>query len=94
MLRKTLIAAAAGALLAGGAYAAPPERYTADLQAFNAAGQPVITDAFGKAVVEVVDDGTALQFRVDVKKILNLLMAHIHIKPLGPGGESCQRDRV
>ncbi len=80
-MRNNLIPFVFAIAAAGAAYADPPMRFAADLEGFNLAGQPIATAAHGKARVEVIDDGTALRFRVDVKRIFNLLMAHIHVAP-------------
>lgn len=92
-MKKILIACAIALLVTGNSYAAKPMRFQAQLAGFNAGGQPVNTAATGHARVEVIDDGTALEFRVNVTGINNLLMAHIHIFPgpdpvslLGPAG--------
>lgn len=58
-----------------------PMRFKAQLEGFNAAGAPVNTAATGQARVEVIDDGSALAFRVNVQNLDNLLMAHIHVAP-------------
>lgn len=81
-MRKTMFSLALSITVAATAYADPPIRFDADLEGFNAGGVPVDTPAHGKARVEVIDGGTALRFRVDVKKIFNLLMAHIHVAPV------------
>lgn len=83
MVRKltVVLSLVAGLALAGIAQADRPLRFKADLVGFSAGGVPVATDAQGKARVEVIDDGTALEFSVKVSKIRNLLMAHIHIAP-------------
>lgn len=65
--------------LASAADAAPPKRFFAQLFGFDLMGNPVETNAVGHAVVEVIDNGTALSFRVQVAGIENLLMAHIHV---------------
>jgi len=81
-MSKTLIALALGLVVVGNAFADRPIRFEADLEGFNAGGAPIPTNAKGKARVEVIDDGTALNFRVKVSGIDNLLMAHIHISPV------------
>ncbi|MBT8438439.1 MAG: CHRD domain-containing protein [Gammaproteobacteria bacterium] len=53
--------------------------FEAELLGFNAAGAAIPTTAEGEAEVEVIDDGTAVKFEVEVEGIDNLLMAHIHI---------------
>ena len=70
-----------GYFLAGTSHAAKPIRFHAQLSGFNAAGTPVDTAATGNAMVEVIDGGTALEFKVTVAGIDNLLMAHIHVAP-------------
>lgn len=56
-------------------------KFKAHLEGFNAAGAPILTNATGEAKVDVIDEGTALKFRVNVAGIENLLMAHIHVAP-------------
>jgi hypothetical protein len=55
--------------------------FKAQLDGFNAGGAPIPTNATGSARVEVIDEGTALQFSLNVAGIDNLLMAHIHVAP-------------
>ena len=81
-MRKVLITLLGmGLLFAGTSEAAKPMRFHAQLSGFNAAGVPVDTSATGHAMVEVIDGGTALEFKVTVSGIDNLLMAHIHVAP-------------
>lgn len=80
-MRTLLFVLALGALAAGNALADKPMRFDAKLFGFNAGGAPVATNAQGRASVEVIDDGTAIKFKVNVAGIDNLLMAHIHIAP-------------
>jgi len=56
--------------------------FEAELLGFNAGGAAVITNAEGEAEVKVIDNGTAVNFEVEVEGIDNLLMAHIHISPV------------
>ena len=53
--------------------------FEAELLGFNAGGAAVVTNASGEAEVKVIDNGTAVNFEVEVEGIDNLLMAHIHI---------------
>jgi len=46
----------------------------------------VTTDAFGMATVRLVDNGTAIMFRVIVCDIANVTMAHIHVGAAGDTG--------
>lgn len=90
-MRTILLALALGCLAAGNAFADKPPKFDAKLFGFNAAGSAVATNAQGHASVEVIDDGTAIKFKVNVAGIENLLMAHIHIAPVpvdltGPAG--------
>ncbi|HEX7080379.1 MAG TPA: CHRD domain-containing protein [Gammaproteobacteria bacterium] len=78
---RRLVVLALGLGLAGVAAGAPPQRFSAQLFGFDLNGRPVTTNAVGHAVVEVIDGGTALSFRVEVAGIENLLMAHIHVAP-------------
>lgn len=80
-MRILLSILALGSLAAGTALADKPMRFDAKLFGFNAGGGPVATNAQGRASVEVIDDGTAIKFKVNVAGIDNLLMAHIHIAP-------------
>ena len=81
-MRILLFILALGSLAAGNALADKPMRFDAKLFGFNAGGAPVATNAQGGASVEVIDDGTAIKFKVNVAGIDNLLMAHIHISPV------------
>lgn len=81
-MRNTLLAIALGLLAIGNASADNPVKFDAKLFGFNADGVPIHTNAEGMAAVEVIDGGTALNFRVKVAGIDNLLMAHIHISPI------------
>ncbi len=79
-MKKTIIVACAlGLLFAGASQADKPLRVKAQLAGFDLAGAPVATAATGQARLEVIDDGTALAFRVNVENLDNLLMAHIHV---------------
>ena len=80
-MRRTLLILIVTAAVSAMAHAGPPMKFKARLDGFNAAGQPIPTTAQGQAQVAVIDDGTALEFRVNVAGIDNLLMAHIHIAP-------------
>ena len=71
-----------GLAVIGYANAGSSLRFAAYLDGFNAAGAPVATNATGQAKVEVIDDGTALAFQLNVAGIDNLLMAHIHVAPV------------
>lgn len=68
-----------GLLFAGASIADGSTRFRANLEGFNLRGEPVATAATGEAKVEVIDNGSALAFRVNVANFDNLLMAHIHI---------------
>lgn len=90
-MRILLFILALGSLVAGNAMADKPMRFDAKLSGFNAGGAAIATSAQGHASVEVIDDGTAIKFKVKVAGIDNLLMAHIHIAPepvqlTGPAG--------
>jgi hypothetical protein len=47
---------------------------------------PVTTDAFGMATVRLVDNGTAIAFRVIVCNIVNVTASHIHVGAAGSNG--------
>lgn len=81
MLQRSL-AVILGLAMAGAAAAAPPQKFRVHLEGFNAGGVPIATNAQGQAQVDVIDGGTALEFRVQVAGIRNLLMAHIHVSPV------------
>lgn len=78
---KNILTLILGLAVIGYANAGNSLRFEAHLEGFNAAGAPVATNATGRATVEVIDDGTALAFRINVAGIDNLLMAHIHVAP-------------
>ena len=79
---RTLVAVTLGLVVAAGAaHAAKPDRFKARLEPFNAGGAMVATNATGQAQVEIIDENTAVEFRVKVAGIDNLLMAHIHVSP-------------
>jgi len=48
---------------------------------------PVSTDAFGMATVRLVDNGTAISFRVIVCDIVNVTASHIHVGAAGTNGK-------
>ena len=47
---------------------------------------PVVTDAFGMATVRLIDNGTAISFRVIVCDIINVTASHIHVGAAGTNG--------
>ena len=73
-MRNTLLALTLAFSLIGNAAAAKPLKFNANLFGFNAGGVPIATTAQGRATVEVIDDGTALNFTVKVAGIDNLLV--------------------
>ena len=79
MMRLILISCIVGLLFAGNSKADKPMRFKAQLEGFDLNGAPVNTAASGHARLEVIDDGSALAFRVNVENFDNLLMAHIHV---------------
>ncbi len=56
-----------------------------DLTGSQQVGQ-VTTDAFGMATVRLVDNGTAIEFRVIVCNIVNVTASHIHVGAAGTNG--------
>ncbi len=78
-MSRPLLTALAALLLCTTAFAAKPLRFDAQLEGFSAAGNPIQTNATGRARVEIVDDGTAVFFQIEVANIFNVLMAHIHV---------------
>ena len=61
--------------------AGPPTRFDAQLSGFTAAGVVVDTNAAGVAKVEIVDDGTAVYYQINVAGLDGAFMAHIHVAP-------------
>ena len=59
--------------------AGPSTRFDAQLSGFNAAGAVVDTNAAGVAKVEIVDDGTAIYYQINVAGLDGAFMAHIHV---------------
>jgi hypothetical protein len=59
-------------------------RFRAHLVGGDLAGNPILTRASGEATLSVIDNGTAVRFRVEIEGIRNLWQAHIHIAPQGP----------
>jgi hypothetical protein len=47
----------------------------------------VTTDAFGMATVRLIDNGTAISFRVIVCDIVNVTASHIHVGAAGTNGK-------
>lgn len=92
MLRTVMCALALCFMVAGNSYADGPMRFKVHLEGFDANGNPIPTNATGQANLKVIDDGSAIFFRINVAGINNLLMAHIHIadvpvevtEPAGP----------
>jgi len=82
-MKKSIIALTLGMALGSFAFADSGIKFDTHLEGFTLAGEPVATNATGEAKVEVIDGGTALKFRVNVAGIDNLLMAHIHVAPIG-----------
>ena len=79
MRRAILISACM--FLSATALADAPERYDAQLSGFNATGAVVDTNAAGIAKVEVVDNGTAIYYQINVAGLDGAFMAHIHVAP-------------
>ena len=68
-------------LLSVTALAGPPARFDAQLSGFNAVGNVVDTNATGIAKVEIVDNGTAIYYQINVAGLDGAFMAHIHVSP-------------
>ena len=66
-------------LLSVTALAGPPARFDAQLSGFNAGGNVVDTNATGIAKVEIVDNGTAIYYQINVAGLDGAFMAHIHV---------------
>jgi len=81
-MKKSLIVAIGLCMTAlGTAHAEGLIQYSTHLEGFDLTGSPVATTATGEAKVDVIDDNTALRFKVNVAGIRNLWMAHIHVSP-------------
>ena len=65
--------------LMGHAEAAQRMRFDTNLDNYNAGGVHVNSNAAGQARVEIVDDGTAIYYQIEVAGIENAFMAHIHV---------------
>jgi hypothetical protein len=61
------------------AVAGPPTRFDAQLSGFNAGGAVVDTNAAGVGKVEIVDNGTAIYYQINVAGLDGAFMAHIHV---------------
>ena len=66
-------------LLSVAVFAGPPARYDAQLSGFDATGNVVDTNAAGVAKIEIVDDGTAIYYQINVAGLEGAFMAHIHV---------------
>ncbi|MGD8933110.1 MAG: CHRD domain-containing protein, partial [Chromatiales bacterium] len=80
-MKTIILSVILGLALAGNSYAGRPMQFKTHLQGFDLNGNPITTNATGEAMVAVLDDGTALGFKVSVAGITNLWMAHIHVAP-------------
>ena len=69
-------------LLSVTVFAKPPARFDAQLSGFNAVGAVVDTNAAGVAKVEIIDDGTAIYYQINVAGLDGAFMAHIHVAPV------------
>ena len=77
-MKRTIISLAC-LMLSVSAVAGPPARYDAQLSGFNAGGAVVDTNASGVAKVEIVDNGTAIYYQINVAGLDGAFMAHIHV---------------
>jgi hypothetical protein len=80
-MKKTFVSLAL-VLFSVSVFAGPPARFDAQLSGFNAGGAVVETNAAGVAKVEVVDDGTAIYYQINVAGLDGAFMAHIHVAPV------------
>ena len=78
-MKKFILITILGLALVGSSYADHRMRFKTHLEGFDLNGNPIATLATGEAMVEVLDNGTALGFKVNVADIDNLWMAHIHV---------------
>ncbi|MER3456544.1 MAG: CHRD domain protein [candidate division GAL15 bacterium] len=46
----------------------------------------VVTKAWGVATFEVAGDGASIRYRLEVSRLVNVQMAHIHVAPPGQNG--------
>lgn len=60
--------------------------WRAHLQNDNEVVVNVVSDAQGQAVFQLSEDGTAVNYQLNVANIDNVLMAHIHVGPPGVNG--------
>ena len=67
------------AFLSAAVFAGPPARFDAQLSGFNAGGAVVNTNAAGIAKIEIIDDGTAIYYQINVAGLDGAFMAHIHV---------------
>ena len=77
-MRKSIVALCF-VLLSVAVFAGPPARFDAQLSGFNAGGAVVDTNAAGVAKVEIIDDGTAIYYQINVAGLDGAFMAHIHV---------------
>ena len=82
---KTLSALASSLTLPGEREASGPSRFRADLRDSGVPSDKAATGANGRAGFEVLDDGTAIRYRVDIEGIDDLWTAYVHVAE-EPGG--------
>lgn len=83
-MRKSLVAFLLTLGFATAASADEGMRFRAHLVGGDLFGNPIATNATGEATLSVIDNGTAIRFKVEIAGIVNLWQAHIHIAPTGP----------
>ena len=86
-VRWSLVALVVLILLAAvGTVAAGFGNWRAHLQNDNEVVVNVVSDAQGQATFQLNEDGTAVDYKLNVANIDNVLMAHIHVGPPGVNG--------
>jgi|RhiMetdeSRZDD1v2_1073273.scaffolds.fasta_scaffold41802_7 CHRD domain len=87
-IRWLLVAVVVLILLAAvGTVAAGFGNWRAHLQSDNeVVTVPIVSDAQGQATFQLNEDGTAVDYKLNVANIDNVIMAHIHVGPPGVNG--------
>ncbi len=82
---RWVVVAAAVVLAAAGAQAQAPAVFVAHLWGREQV-PTVVTPALGVATFEVAADGNSIRYRLEVSRLVNVQMAHIHVAPPGQNG--------
>lgn len=84
-IRLTVIATVVALVASMGAATAAPENFRAHLSGDEEV-HVVDTRAQGQAILQVADDGEAIDYRLNVANIEDVTMAHLHLGPAGEDG--------